>query len=88
MLKTILYIFLDIKSIVLEQLNVIVDNQQIFTLYHGEMTKDGDIINAKEFVSSDRFVFNSSSAGFSADGKHMYATTNEKKRGDVYKYER
>jgi len=62
-------------------------DQQIFTVYHGEMTEDGEIINTKEFVSSDRFVFNSSSAGFSPDGKFMYATTNEKKRGDVYKYD-
>lgn len=62
-------------------------NQQIFTLYHGEMTENGDIINTKEFKSSDRFVFNSSTAGFSKDGKYMYVTTNEKKRGDVYKYD-
>ncbi|WP_456442058.1 TolB family protein [Psychroserpens sp.] len=63
------------------------DDQQIFTVYQGEMTEDGDIINTKEFVSSDRFVFNSSTAGFSKDGKYMYVTTNEKKRGDVYKYD-
>jgi len=62
-------------------------DQQIFTVYQGEMTEGGDIINTKEFVSSDRFVFNSSTAGFSKDGKYMYVTTNEKKRGDVYKYD-
>ncbi len=62
-------------------------NQQIFTLYHGEMTENGDIINTKEFKSSDTFVFNSSTAGFSVDGKYMYVTTNEKKRNDVYKYD-
>ena len=62
-------------------------NQQIFTLYHGTMTEDGEIIDTKEFVSSDRFVFNSSSAGFSKDAKYIYVTTNEKKRGDVYKYD-
>ncbi|MEY8848818.1 TolB family protein [Psychroserpens sp. XS_ASV72] len=62
-------------------------NQQIFTLYQGVMNQDGEITNAKEFVSSDRFVFNSSSAGFSKDGKYIYVTTNEKKRGDVYKYD-
>lgn len=62
-------------------------DQQIFTVYHGKMTEDGEIIESKEFVSSDRFVFNSSTAGFSKDAKYMYVTTNEKKRGDVYKYD-
>lgn len=62
-------------------------NQQIFTVYEGQMTENGEIINTKEFISSDRFVFNSSTAGFSKDGQSMYVTTNEKKRGDVYKYD-
>lgn len=62
-------------------------NQQIFTVYHGQIAENGEIIQTKEFKSSDRFVFNSSTAGFSKDGKDMYVTTNEKKRGDVYKYD-
>ncbi|MEZ4792997.1 MAG: hypothetical protein R2783_05925 [Gelidibacter sp.] len=61
--------------------------QTIFTLYEGEVTAGGEIINSKEFKSSDTFTFNSSSAAFSSDGKYMYVTTNEEKRGDVYKHD-
>ncbi|WP_431135245.1 TolB family protein [Psychroserpens mesophilus] len=62
-------------------------DQQIFTVYQGKMSENGEVINTKEFISADRFVFNSSTAGFSKDGKFMYVTTNERKRGDVYKYD-
>ncbi len=61
--------------------------QTIFTLYAGEIAEDKEIINSKEFKSADEFVFNSSTAAFSSDGKYMYVTTNEEKRGDVYKYD-
>ena len=61
--------------------------QTVFTLYEGEFTEDGEIINTKEFKSSDEFVFNSSTAAFSSDAKYMYVTTNEAKRGDVYKHD-
>jgi Tol biopolymer transport system component len=61
--------------------------QTIFTLYEGEITEDGEIINSKEFKSSDEFVFNSSTVAFSSDRKYMYVTTNEEKRGDVYKHD-
>ncbi len=61
--------------------------QTVFTLYEGEITDDGEIINSKEFKSSDAFVFNSSTAAFSSDRKYMYVTTNEEKRGDVYKHD-
>lgn len=60
--------------------------QTIFTLYEGELTGDNEIINTKEWKSSDAFTFNSSTAAFSKDGKYMYVTTNEEKRGDVYKH--
>src|SRR5690606_24774806 len=43
------------------------------------------IINPKEWRSSDKFTFNSSTASFSKDGKYMFVTTNEEKRDDVYK---
>ncbi|MEZ4802467.1 MAG: hypothetical protein R2797_06810 [Gelidibacter sp.] len=59
--------------------------QTIFTLYVGELSDDGEIINSKEFKSSDEFTFNSSTAAFSKDGKYMYVTTNEEKREDTYK---
>ena len=62
-------------------------NQTIFTLYEGEITDGGEIINSKEFKSADEFVFNSSSVAFSSDGNYMYVTTNEEKRGDVYKHD-
>ncbi len=61
--------------------------QTVFTLYEGEVTEDGEIINTKEFKSADTFTFNSSTAAFSSDGKYMYVTTNEEKRGDVYKHD-
>lgn len=61
--------------------------QTVFTLYEGEVTEDGEIINTKEFKSADAFTFNSSTAAFSSDGKYMYVTTNEEKRGDVYKHD-
>ncbi len=61
--------------------------QTIFTLFEGEVTESGEIINTKEFRSSDEFTFNSSTAAFSSDGKYMYVTTNEEKRGDVYKHD-
>ena len=61
-------------------------NQTIFTLYEGEATDDGEIINSKLFKSADEFTFNSSSATFSKDGNYMYVTTNEEKRGEVYKH--
>lgn len=61
-------------------------DQTIFTLYEGEITEDGEIINPKEFKSSDEFTFNSSTAALSKDKKYMYVTTNEEKRGDVYKH--
>ncbi|MGJ8593453.1 MAG: TolB family protein [Aquaticitalea sp.] len=60
--------------------------QTVFTLYEGEITEEGEIINSKEFKSADEFGFNSSTAAFSLDGKYMYVTTNEEKRGDVYKH--
>ncbi|MCK7589954.1 hypothetical protein M0G43_05150 [Subsaxibacter sp. CAU 1640] len=60
-------------------------NQTIFTVYQGEVADGGEIINPKEFKSSDEFTFNSSTAAFSKDGRYMYVTTNEEKRGDVYK---
>ncbi len=61
--------------------------QTVFTLYEGEIDQDGEIINSKEFKSSDAFTFNSSTAAFSKDGNYMYVTTNEEKRGDVYKHD-
>ena len=61
-------------------------DQTIFTLYQGEVSEDGEISNTKEFKSSDDFTFNSSTASFSKDGKYMFVTTNEAKRGDVYKH--
>lgn len=61
--------------------------QTIFTLYEGEVGENGEIINTKEFKSADVFTFNSSTAAFSSDGKYMYVTTNEEKRGDVYKHD-
>lgn len=60
-------------------------DQTIFTVYEGEVSEGGEIINPKEFKSADEFTFNSSTAAFSKDGKYMYVTTNEEKRGDVYK---
>ncbi|MEO6346699.1 MAG: hypothetical protein ABIO60_02210 [Aquaticitalea sp.] len=62
-------------------------DQTIFTLYEGEIDEGGEIINTKEFKSSDEFVFNSSTATFSSDGRYIYVTTNEEKRGDVYKHD-
>lgn len=63
------------------------NGQTVFTLYEGEVTDDGEIINIKEFKSGDTFSFNSSGAAFSKDGNYMYVTTNEEKRGDAYKYD-
>lgn len=60
--------------------------QTVFTLYEGEATEDGEIINSKLFKSADEFTFNSSTASFSKDGNYMYVTTNEEKRGEVYKH--
>lgn len=62
-------------------------DQTIFTLYVGEIAEGGEIINSKEFKSADEFVFNSSTVAFSSDGRYMYVTTNEEKRGDVYKHD-
>ncbi|WP_081990195.1 TolB family protein [Psychroserpens sp. Hel_I_66] len=61
------------------------DKRLIFTMFEGEMTDDGEIINPKQFNKSEKFVFNTSSAGFSKDGKYMYITTNFMKRGKSYK---
>lgn len=61
--------------------------QTIFTLYEGDVSDNGEIINAKEFKSSDDFTFNSSTTAFSKDGKYMYVTTNEEKRSNSYKYD-
>lgn len=61
------------------------DGVYIFGLYEGERTADGEIINVKRFKGANNFVFNSSSAAFSPDGRYMYITTNEPKRDDVYK---
>lgn len=61
-------------------------DQTIFTLYRGEISTNGEIINGKEFKSADEFTFNSSTAAFSKDARYMYVTTNEEKRGNVYKH--
>lgn len=61
------------------------DKRLIFTMFEGEKTKDGEIVNSKEFKKSDDFVFNTSSAAFSPNGKYMYITTNFMKRGKSYK---
>lgn len=61
-------------------------DQTIFTIYVGEVSTNGEIIEGKEFRSADEFTFNSSTAAFSKDGKYMYVTTNEDKRGNVYKH--
>jgi len=61
------------------------DKRLIYTMFEGQMTDDGEIINPKQFIESDDFVFNTSSAGFSKDGKYMYITTNFMKRGKSYK---
>jgi hypothetical protein len=61
------------------------DKRLIFTMFEAEMTDDGEIINPEQFNKSEKFVFNTSSAGFSNDGKYMYITTNFMKRGKSYK---
>ncbi|WP_298758503.1 hypothetical protein [uncultured Psychroserpens sp.] len=61
------------------------DKRLIYTMFEAEKTKDGEIINSKQFIKSEDFVFNTSSAGFSPDGKYMYITTNFMKRGKSYK---
>ncbi|MBR9915914.1 MAG: hypothetical protein GYB32_14045 [Algicola sp.] len=61
------------------------DKRLIFTMFEGDMTEDGEIINPKQFNKSEKFVFNTSSAAFSPDGKYMYITTNFMKRGKSYK---
>lgn len=61
------------------------DKRLIYTMFEGHKTKDGEIINPKQFIKSEDFVFNTSSAGFSPDGKYMYITTNFKKRRVSYK---
>lgn len=61
--------------------------QTVFTLFEGEITDGGEIINSKEIKSSDAFSFNSSTAAFSKDANYIYVTTNEEKRGDVYKHD-
>lgn len=61
------------------------DKRLIYTMFEGQKTEDGEIINPKQFIKSDDFVFNTSSAGFSPDGKYMYITTNFKKRRTSYK---
>ena len=57
----------------------------IFGLYEAERTSDGEVINVKRFRGADNFEFNSSSAAFSHDGRYMYITTNDVKRGEIYK---
>ncbi len=57
----------------------------ILTLFEGQMTDDGEIINSKQFNKSEKFVFNTSSATFSKNGKYMYITTNFMKRGKSYR---
>lgn len=61
------------------------DGIYIFGLYEGETTADGEVINVKRFKTADNFVFNCSNASFSPDGRYMYITTNDLKRGEVYK---
>lgn len=61
-------------------------NHTIFSLYQGELTADNEIINSKEWKSADAFTYNSSTAAFSSDRRYMYVTTNEEKRGDIYKH--
>lgn len=61
------------------------DKRLIFTMFEGEKTSGGEIINPKQFYKADDFVFNTSSAAFSPDGKYMYITTNFMKRGKSYK---
>lgn len=61
------------------------DKRLIFTMFEAEITDDGEIINPVQFNKTEKFVFNTSSAGFSNDGKYMYITTNFMKRGKSYK---
>ena len=61
------------------------DKRLIFTLFEGQKTASGEIINVKQFNKSHKFIFNSSSAAFSPDGKYMYITTNFVRRGKTYK---
>ena len=61
------------------------DKHLIYTLFEGEQTENGEIINVKQFNKSHKFLFNSSSAAFSLDGKYMYITTNFIKKGKTYK---
>ncbi|MFT5848021.1 MAG: hypothetical protein ACJARX_001982 [Psychroserpens sp.] len=61
------------------------DKRLIYTLFEAELTDSGEIINPKQFNKTDKFVFNTSSAGFSNDGKYIYITTNFMKRGKSYK---
>lgn len=61
------------------------DKRLIYTMFEGQRTEDGEIINSKQFIKSEDFIFNTSSAGFSPDGKYMYITTNFKKRRTSYK---
>lgn len=61
------------------------DKRLIFTMFEGQKTNDGEIINPKQFYKSEDFIFNTSSAAFSPDGKYMYITTNFMKRGKSYK---
>lgn len=63
------------------------DGQFIYTIYTGKLNADGQVIETKEFKADDEFQFNSSTAAFDADKSHMYVTTNENKRGDLYKHD-
>jgi hypothetical protein len=61
------------------------DKRLIYTLFEGELTERGEILNPKQFNKTDKFVFNTSSAGFSNDGKYIYITTNFMTRGKSHK---
>jgi hypothetical protein len=61
------------------------DKRLILTMFEADMNDNGEITNPKQFNKNEKFVFNTSSAGFSNDGKYMYITTNFMKRGKSYK---